>query len=82
MGMSYLTPLNPQLFKNIAYVGSFEHSSVQLFFTCILQLDQDSSDRERERKADCPLAQMARRCYRYLCNPVLMVGKCYRYKEV
>ena len=42
----------------------------------------NSSDRERERKADCPLAQMARRCYRYLCNPVLMVGKCYRYKEV
>ena len=41
MGMSYLTSLNPQLFKNIAYVGSFEHFSVQLFFTCILQLNQD-----------------------------------------
>ena len=41
MGMSYLTSLNPQLIKNIAYVGSFEHFSVQLFFTCILQLDQD-----------------------------------------
>ena len=32
LGMSYLTSLNPQLFKNIAYVGSFEHFSVQLFF--------------------------------------------------
>ena len=31
MGMSYLTSLNPHLFKNIAYVGSFEHFSVQLF---------------------------------------------------
>ena len=41
MGMSYLTSLNPQLFKNIAYVGSFEHFSVQLFFTCILQINQD-----------------------------------------
>ena len=30
-----------QLFTNIAYVGSFKHFSVQLFFTCILQLDQD-----------------------------------------
>ena len=33
MGMSYLTYLNPQLFKNIAYVGSFKHFSVQLFYT-------------------------------------------------
>ena len=33
MGMSYLTSLNPQLFKNIAYVWSFKHFSVQLFFT-------------------------------------------------
>ena len=32
MRMSYLTSLNTQLFKNIAYVGSFEHFSVQLFF--------------------------------------------------
>ena len=32
MGMSYLTSLNPQLFKNIAYVGSFKHFSVQLFY--------------------------------------------------
>ena len=32
MGMSYLTSLNPQLFKNIAYVvGSFQHFSVQFF---------------------------------------------------
>ena len=33
--MSYLTSLNPQLFKkiNIAYVGSFKNFSVQLFFT-------------------------------------------------
>ena len=30
-GMSYLTSLNPQLSKNIAYVGSFAHFSVQLF---------------------------------------------------
>ena len=30
MGMSYLTSLNPQLSKNIAYVGSFKHFSVQL----------------------------------------------------
>ena len=28
----YLTSLNPQLFKNIAYVGSFKHFSVQLFY--------------------------------------------------
>ena len=28
---SYLTSLNPQLFKNIAYVGSFEHFFVQFF---------------------------------------------------
>ena len=27
-----MTSLNPQLSKNIAYVGSFEHFSVQLFF--------------------------------------------------
>ena len=32
MEMSYLTSLNPQLFKNIAKVGSFKHFSVQLFF--------------------------------------------------
>ena len=31
MGMSYLTSLNPQLFKNTAYVGLFERFSVQLF---------------------------------------------------
>ena len=41
MGLSYLTSLNPQLFKNIAYVGSFKHFSVQLFFTYILQFNQD-----------------------------------------
>ena len=40
MGMSNLTSLDPQLSKNIAYVGSFAHFSVQPFFTCILQLDQ------------------------------------------
>ena len=33
MGISYLTSLNPQLFKNIAYVGSFKHFSVQHAFT-------------------------------------------------
>ena len=31
MGMSYLTSLNPQLFKSIAYVGLFGRFSVQLF---------------------------------------------------
>ena len=41
MGMFYLTSLNPQLFKNIAYVGSFKHFLCSTFFTCILQLDQD-----------------------------------------
>ena len=30
MGMSYLTSLNTQLFKNIAYVGSFGHYPVQI----------------------------------------------------
>ena len=30
--MSYLTSLNPQLFKNIAYVGVFKHVSVQHVF--------------------------------------------------
>ena len=34
MGLTYLTPLNPQLSINIAYVGSFfKHCSVQLFYT-------------------------------------------------
>ena len=32
MEMSYLKSLDPQLFKNIAYVGSFKHFSVQLFY--------------------------------------------------
>ena len=32
MGMSYLTYLNPQLLKNIVYVASFKHFSVQLFY--------------------------------------------------
>ena len=36
MGMSYLTSLNTQLFKNIAYVGSFGHYTVHITFTCIL----------------------------------------------
>ena len=57
MGMSYLTSVNPQLFKNIAYVGSFEHFSVQLFlhvFCNSTKTSANSSDRERERKADCP----------------------------
>ena len=31
-----LTSLNTQLFKNIAYVGSFGHYPVQITFTCIL----------------------------------------------
>ena len=31
MGMSYLTSLNPQLFKNIAYVGSFKHFLFNFF---------------------------------------------------
>ena len=31
MGMSYLTSLNHQLFKNIAYVGSFKLFSVKFF---------------------------------------------------
>ena len=34
--MSYLTSLNPQIFKNIAYVGSFKHFSVKFFVICIL----------------------------------------------
>ena len=36
MGMSYLTSLNTQLFKNITYVGSFGHYPVQIAFTYIL----------------------------------------------
>ena len=36
MAMSYLTSLNTQLFKNIAYVGSFGHYPVQITFICIL----------------------------------------------
>ena len=35
-GMSYLTSLNPQLFKNVAYVWSFKHFSVKFFVICIL----------------------------------------------
>ena len=34
MGMSYLTSLNTQLLKNIAYVGSLGHYPVQITFTC------------------------------------------------
>ena len=34
-------PWTPSFLKNIAYVGSFKHFSVQLFFTCILQFNQD-----------------------------------------
>ena len=33
--------LNPQLFKNIAYVGSLNHFSFQSFFTCNLHFDQE-----------------------------------------
>ena len=32
--MSYLTSLNPQVFQNIAYLGSFKHF-VLICFTCI-----------------------------------------------
>ena len=32
--MSYLTSLNPELFQNIAYLGSFKHF-VLICFTCI-----------------------------------------------
>ena len=32
MGMLYLTSLNTQLFKNIAYVGSFGHILFNLIF--------------------------------------------------
>ena len=38
MGMSYLTSWNTQLFKNIAYVGSFGHYPVQISFTCFCSL--------------------------------------------
>ena len=51
MGMSYLTSLNPQLSKNIAYVGSFEHFSVQLFlhvFCNSTKTSANSSDRNPE----------------------------------
>ena len=34
MWMSYLTSLNPQVFQNIAYLGSFKHF-VLICFTCI-----------------------------------------------
>ena len=41
MGMSYLASMNPQLFKNNAYVGSFKHFSVQFFLHVpILQFNQ------------------------------------------
>ena len=33
--------LKPQLFKNIAYVGSLNHFSFQSFFTCNLHFDQE-----------------------------------------
>ena len=37
IGMSYLTSLNTQLFKNIACVGYFDHFSVQPHFQCKLK---------------------------------------------
>ena len=43
MEMSYLKSLKPQLFKNIAYVGSFKHFSVQLFFCNSTKTSANSS---------------------------------------
>ena len=45
--MSYLTSLTPQLFKNIAHVGSFNHFSVQLVLHVFCNLSiANRSDKE------------------------------------
>ena len=42
MGMSYLRSLNTQLFKNIAYVGSFCHILFNLIFNVNSNLTESS----------------------------------------
>ena len=44
MGMSYLTSLNTQLFKNIAYVGSFGHILFNLIFNVNSNLAESSAN--------------------------------------
>ena len=44
MGMSYLTSLNTQLFKNIAYVGSFGHILFNLIFNVNSNLAESSTN--------------------------------------
>ena len=43
-GMSYLTSLNTQLFKNIAYVGSFGHILFNLIFNVNSNLAESSAN--------------------------------------
>ena len=42
--MSYLTSLNTQLFKNIAYVGSFGHILFNLIFNVNSNLAESSAN--------------------------------------
>ena len=42
--MSYLTSLNTQLFKNIAYVGSFDHILFNLIFNVNSNLAESSAN--------------------------------------
>ena len=52
MRMSYLTSLNPQLLKNIAYVRSFKHFFVQLFLLVFRNSTKsiaNSSDQQCQR---------------------------------
>ena len=44
MGMSYLTSVNPQLFKNVAYVGSFGHILFNLIFNVNSYLAESSAN--------------------------------------
>ena len=48
--MPYLRPLNPQLFKNIAYVGCFKHFSVQLFLHVFCNSTKSSANRNNQVK--------------------------------
>ena len=51
MGISYLTSLNTQLFKNIAYVGSFGHILFNLIFNVNSNLAEFSANCEVGRIA-------------------------------
>ena len=56
MGMSYLTSLNTQLFKNIAYVGSFGHILFNFIFNVNSNLAESSANCSGERESSTAFA--------------------------